>query len=66
MRGRPAAGPPTPEAALAGEEGQKQQGHDVGDLDHRVHGRPGGVLVGVTHCVARDGGLVGTSGASKV
>jgi len=32
---------------------------DVDDLDHRVDGRTGGVLVGVTDGVAGDGGLVG-------
>ena len=30
-----------------GQDGQQQQRHDVGDLDHRVHGRAGGILVGV-------------------
>ena len=35
-----------------------QQRHDVDDLDQRVDGRAGRVLVGVAHRVARDGGLV--------
>ena len=35
-----------------------QQGHDVDDLDQRVDGGAGGVLVGVAHGVAGDGGLV--------
>ena len=30
-----------------GEDREQQQGHDVGDLDHRVHGGAGGVLIGV-------------------
>jgi hypothetical protein len=41
------------------EHGQQQQGHDVGDLDHRVHSRAGGVLVGIADGVARDARLVG-------
>ena len=32
-------------------DGEQEQGHDVCDLDHRVHGRACGVLVGVTHSV---------------
>jgi hypothetical protein len=36
-----------------------QQRHDVDDLDQRVDGRAGGVLVGVAHGVAGHGGLVG-------
>ena len=35
-----------------------QRLHDVDDLDQRVDGRAGGVLVGVAHGVAGDGGLV--------
>jgi hypothetical protein len=38
---------------------EQQQGHDIGDLDHRVDGRAGGVLVGIADGVAGDGGLVG-------
>ena len=35
-----------------------QQRHDIDDLDHRVDRRAGGVLVGIAHGVAGDGGLV--------
>ena len=35
---------------------QQQKRHDVGDLDHRVHRRTSGVLVGVADGVAGDGG----------
>src|SRR4051812_5939925 len=45
-------------SAAVGQNGQQQQGHDVGDLDHRVHGRTRGVLVGVADSVAGDGCLV--------
>jgi hypothetical protein len=38
---------------------QQQQRHDVGDLDHRVHGRTSGVLVGIADRIARDRSLVG-------
>jgi outer membrane protein assembly factor BamE (lipoprotein component of BamABCDE complex) len=33
--------------------------HDVGDLDHRVHGRAGGVLVRIADGITGDGSLVG-------
>src|SRR5690606_24926981 len=36
----------------------QEQGHDVDDLDQRVDGRAGGVLVGIAHGVAGDRGLV--------
>ena len=36
----------------------QQQRHDVDDLDQRVDGGAGGVLVGIAHGVAGDGGLV--------
>ena len=35
-----------------------QQRHDVDDFDQRVHGRAGGVLVGVAHGVTGNGRLV--------
>ena len=37
---------------VAGQRCEEQQGDDVGDLDHRVHRRAGGVLVRVTHGIA--------------
>src|SRR3954449_10385744 len=37
---------------------EQQQSDDVGDLDHRVHGRPGGVLVRIADGVAGHRGLV--------
>ncbi len=40
------------------EHGQQQQRHDVGDLDRRVDGRAGGILVGVADRVAGHRGLV--------
>jgi hypothetical protein len=43
----------------AREHSQEQQGHDVGDLDHRVHRRAGRVLIGIADGVASDRGLVG-------
>src|SRR5919106_345756 len=39
---------------LERDDGNDQQGDDVGDLDHRVDRRPGGVLVGVADRVAGD------------
>ena len=36
-----------------------QEGHDIRHLDHRVDGRPGGVLERVTHRVTGDRGRVG-------
>ena len=42
-----------------GQDRQKQQGHNVGDLDHRVHGGACRVLVGIADGVAGDGRLVG-------
>ena len=41
------------------EHGEQQQRHDVGDLDHGIDRRSGGVLVGIAHGIAGDGGLVG-------
>lgn len=41
-----------------GESLKQQQCHDVDDLDHRIDGGPGGILVGVAHGVAGNGGLV--------
>src|SRR5512135_1041146 len=40
------------ERVAAGQEADYQQRHDVDDLDHRVDGRAGGVLVGVADGVA--------------
>ena len=40
------------------EHGEQQQRHDVGDLDRRVDGRAGSVLVGIADRVAGDRGLV--------
>jgi outer membrane protein assembly factor BamE (lipoprotein component of BamABCDE complex) len=41
------------------EHSQQQQRHDVGDLDRRVDGRAGGILVGIADRIAGDGSLVG-------
>jgi hypothetical protein len=38
---------------------QQQQGHDIGDLDRRVDGGTGCILVRIADRVAGDGGLVG-------
>src|SRR5438094_10580258 len=43
---------------VRGDRGGDEDGDDVDDLDHRVDGRPGRVLVGVADRVARDRGLV--------
>src|SRR5438309_1840219 len=45
---------------------QQQQRHDVGDLDHRVHGRTRGVLVGIADGVAGHRGLVGVGALAAV
>ena len=38
---------------------EQQQRDDVGDLDHRVDGRAGGILVGIADRVAGNRSLVG-------
>src|SRR5215210_3359443 len=43
---------------LTGQRGEQQQSDDVGDLDHRVDGWAGGVLVRVADRVTGDRGLV--------
>src|SRR6478672_2555048 len=45
---------------------EQQQRDDVGDLDHRVHGRTGGVLVGIADRVAGHRGLVGLRALAAV
>ena len=45
---------------------QQQQRHDVGDLDHRVHRGPGGVLVGIADRVAGHRRLVGLGALAAV
>src|SRR3546814_2151323 len=45
--------------AVRGQGREQEQGDDVGDLDHRVHGGAGGVLVGIADSVAGHGRLVG-------
>src|SRR5438067_3661928 len=45
-------------SATRGQGREQKQGDDVGDLDHRVDGRSGGVLVGVADGVAGDRRLV--------
>ena len=45
---------------------EQQQGDDVGDLDHRVHRRAGGVLVGIADRVAGHRGLVGFGALAAV
>src|SRR5689334_14098240 len=37
---------------------EQKQCDDVGDLDHRIDGRAGSILVGIAHRVAGDRGLV--------
>jgi len=44
---------------LFNEQRHNEQGHDIDDLDHGVHGRAGGVFVGVAHGVAGDRGFMG-------
>jgi hypothetical protein len=44
----------------------EQQRHDVGDLDHRVDGRAGGVLVGIADGVAGHRRLVGVGALAAV
>ena len=41
------------------QHGQQQKRNNIGDLDHRIDGRAGRVLVGVADGVAGDGGFVG-------
>jgi hypothetical protein len=53
-------------AAVAGQRREQQQGDDVGDLDHRVHRRAGGVLVGIADRVAGHRGLVGFGALAAV
>src|SRR5688500_15392250 len=48
------------------ERRQQQQRDDVGDLDHRVHGRAGGVLVGIADRIAGHRGLVGLGALAAV
>lgn len=40
------------------QNGQQEQSHDVGDLDHGVYRWACGILVGVAYGVAGDAGLV--------
>ena len=54
------------QAAISDQERDDQEGHDVGDLDHRVDGRAGGVLVGVADGVAGDRGGVGLGALAAV
>ena len=41
------------------EHREQQERDDIGDLDHRIDRRTGGVLVGIADRVARDRGGVG-------
>src|SRR6185295_6617589 len=45
---------------------EQQQSDDVGDLDHRIEGRAGGVLIGIANGVAGDRGLVGFAALAAV
>jgi len=47
------------EYLFADQQGHDQQGDDVDHLNHGVHGRTGGVLVGVAHRVTGNRSLVG-------
>ena len=44
---------------MPGQYGQQQERNNVGDLDHRVYGGAGGVLVGIAYGVAGNACLVG-------
>src|SRR5215467_8922380 len=46
-------------AFLVCQHSQEQQRDDVGDLDHRIDGWAGGILVGITNGVTGHRGLVG-------
>jgi hypothetical protein len=46
------------DATVLGEEGAENEGDDSGELDEDVDGGARGVLEGVAHGVASDGGLV--------
>src|SRR6188768_2044366 len=46
-------------AVNRGDDRDDQDGDDVGDLEHRVDRGASGVLVGIAHRVARDGGRMG-------
>ena len=43
---------------ILGQDGGDQQGDDVGDLDHRVDSRAGGVFVRIADCVTGYSGSV--------
>src|SRR3546814_14780928 len=45
---------------------EQEQRDDVRDLDHRVHGRTRGILVGIADGVARHRGLVGFAALAAV
>ena len=53
-------------AALVREHGEQEQRHDVGDLDHRVDGGAGRILVGIADGVAGHRGLVGVGALAAV
>ena len=55
----PGDGGAIPPTGLFKEERDDQNGHDVDHFDHRIDGGTGGVLVGIAHGVAGNGGLVG-------
>ena len=57
---------PLRRASLLDQERDDQQRDDVDDLDHRVEGRAGGVLVRVADRVAGDGRLVGVAALAAV
>src|SRR5690242_15018134 len=49
-----------------GQRRQKQKGDNVGDLDHRIDGRTGGILVGIADRITRHRGLVGVAALAAV
>src|SRR6185312_3222589 len=57
---------PRSDRGVRGQRREQKQRDDVGDLDHRVHGRAGGVLVGIADGVAGNRGLVGFGALAAV
>src|SRR5579875_2029724 len=53
-------------ACVMGEDREEEDRHDVDDLDHRVDGGTGGVLVGIADGIAGDGGLMGVRALAAV
>jgi len=45
--------------AAVGQRRQEEERHDIGDLDHRVHGRARSILVGIPHGITGHGSFMG-------